>query len=261
MYQENEIEISRSTLSAVISSVKEPVCLLGGWAVFLTVNHNFNNQQGRDYIGSRDIDLGFHIDENWSDSELQNSTFASSVKILKSIGYYGVGSRFVQHHDLETKKLLTEEQAKTRPKYTMFDLFIDPIVDNIHPKIKTLIGFDPIDEPLLAKVFIEKKFTMTQHFGKEIMLPHVEVLVATKINSVTNRDKEDKRIKDIADIYALMWHSDARLTELKKKVIELCGAQKISHVFSGFTDEDYSKVSNVIGIDKTEISRVISEIK
>lgn len=89
MYQENEIEISRSTLSAVISSVREPVCLLGGWAVFLTVNHNFSNQQGSNYIGSRDIDLGFHIDKNWSDSELQNSAFASSIKILKSTGYYG----------------------------------------------------------------------------------------------------------------------------------------------------------------------------
>ena len=261
MYPENEIKISKSTLSTVISSVEEPVCLLGGWAVFITTNQNFSNQQGRDYIGSRDIDLGFHIDENWSDSELQNSAFASSIKILKDMDYYGLGCRFVQHHDLETKKLLTEEEAKTRPKYTMFDLFVDPIVDKIHPKIKTLIGFDPIDEPLLTKVFIEKKFTMSQYFGKVIMLPHVEVLVATKINSVTNRDKEGKRIKDIADIYALMWYSDTKFAELKKKVIELCGAQKISHVLSEFTEEDYLKVSNVIGIDKTEISRVIGEIK
>lgn len=122
MYTENEIELSKSNLSTVISNVKEPVCLLGGWAVYITVNQRFKAEQGRDYIGSRDIDLGFHVDYTWSDEQLQDSAFSKSIKILKDMNYYGIGSRFVQHHDLATKKLLTEEEVKRRPKYEMFDL-------------------------------------------------------------------------------------------------------------------------------------------
>ena len=122
MYAENEMEISRSNLSAVISNVKEPVCLLGGWAVYITVNQNFRAEHGKDYIGSRGIDLGFHMDDAWSDEQLQKSAFSESIEILKNMKYYGVGSRFVQHHDLQAKMLLTEEESKKRPKYEMFDL-------------------------------------------------------------------------------------------------------------------------------------------
>jgi len=259
LYPENEIEISKLNLSSVISKVKEPVCLLGGWAVYLTVNKNFSSEQGRDYIGSRDIDLGFHIDETWSDRELQNSAFSKSIEILKDMKYYGLGSRFVQHHDLATKKLLSEEEARTRPKYEMFDLFVDPVVNKIHPRTKTLFGLDPIDEPLLANVFLGGRFSTSEYFGKKIMLPHADVLVSMKINSVLNRNKEDKRIKDIADIYSLMWYSDTKFPTLKQSVQSICGTEKIALTISKFTDYDYSAVSKAIGIGKDEISRVIVE--
>jgi len=117
LYTDNEIGISKSNLSTVISNVKEPVCLLGGWAVYVTVNQKFHAEHGIDYIGSRDIDLGFHTDEAWSDVQLQNSAFAKSIEILKGMKYYGIGSCFVQHYDLQTKRLLTEEESKKRPKY------------------------------------------------------------------------------------------------------------------------------------------------
>lgn len=260
MYPEDEIDISKSNLSTVVASVKEPVCLLGGWAVFIIVNKNFRAANGRDYIGSRDIDLGFHIDEAWSDTELQKSAFGQSIKILTDLKYYGIGSRFVQHHDLDTRKLLTEDEARKRPRYTMFDLFVDPIVDKIHPRTKELFGFVPIDEPMLTKVFIDRKFTMSREFGREIMLPYPEVLVATKIGSAPNRDKDEKRIKDIADIYSLMWYSDTDFSELRQRIREICDIKNIASAVSKFTDNDYAAVSNAIGIGKDEVARVLSEM-
>lgn len=120
MYPEDEIEISKANLTAVISNVEEPVCLLGGWAVYITVNKNFNTEQGRDYIGSRDIDLGFHIDATWSDEELQKSAFSKSIKILKDIRYCGIGSRFVQHYDLVIKKILIHPDYKNKNQRIFF---------------------------------------------------------------------------------------------------------------------------------------------
>ena len=67
MYADNEVYITSSNLSAVVSGIVEPACLLGGWAVYAAVNRNFKVEQGINYIGSRDIDLGFHVDETWSE--------------------------------------------------------------------------------------------------------------------------------------------------------------------------------------------------
>lgn len=259
-YTEDETGISKSNLSAVVSNVKGPVCLLGGWAVYATVNQNFSTAQGRNYVGSRDIDLGFHVDETWPDGQLRVSAFAESIGILRGMGYYGVGSRFVQHRDIGTGGPLTEDESRTRPKYEMFDLFVDLIVDKIHPGTKALFGLDPIDEPLLAHVFSDNRFTMSGYFGPETMMPDPDVLASMKINSVLGRSKEDKRIKDIADIYSLVWYSDTEFSDMKQSVHAMVGSAKIFSTVSRFTISDYGLASQVLGIDRDEISRVIAEM-
>lgn len=68
LYQDYKVQISQSQLSRVLPKFGGQVCLLGGWAVYLTVNENFKEARGRNFMGSRDIDLGFHIDRTWTDS-------------------------------------------------------------------------------------------------------------------------------------------------------------------------------------------------
>lgn len=176
------------------------------------------------------------------------------------MAYYGVGSRFVQHRDIGTGRPLTEDESRTRPKYEMFDLFVDLIVDKIHPEAKALFGLDPIDEPLLAHVFSGNRFTMSGYFGQEIMMPDPDVLASMKINSVLSRSKEDKRIKDIADIYSLVWYSDMEFSDIKRSVHVMAGSAKISLTVSRFTDHDYGLASQMLGIDEDEISRIIAEM-
>lgn len=260
MYQNYETEISKGHLSAIFSQMKEPVCLLGGWAVYLTVNTIFNKNNGRDYLGSRDIDLGFHIDPKWSTSELATSAFAQSIEILKGRGFDGVGSRFVKYYDINTRKELSKEESRKKPAYDMFQLYVDPMVDAVHQEAHDVVGFPLLDEPLLSSVFAGKQFISLADFGGKFMLPIPEILVATKIKSVPNRTKDDKRIKDIADIYALSWYSGIDFSELKKKVQKIIDVTTISSVVSGFTKDEYEMVSNAIGIGPEEISRVIIEL-
>ena len=77
MYAEFETRTSHKYLKEVINSLKEPICILGGWAVFFHVNKKFEEAQGRFYLGSRDIDLGFNMSNN------QKSSLAKTSKILK----------------------------------------------------------------------------------------------------------------------------------------------------------------------------------
>ncbi|MDE1767095.1 MAG: nucleotidyl transferase AbiEii/AbiGii toxin family protein [Thaumarchaeota archaeon] len=239
--------------------MKEPVCLLGGWAVYLTVNAKFNKTNGRNYLGSRDIDLGFHIDPNWSSTELEKSAFAQSIKILKARGFNGLGSRFVKYYDINTKKELSEVESRKKPSYEMFQLYVDPMVDNIHKAAQKIVGFPLLDESLLSHVFVGQKFTSLSEFGGKFRLPTPEILIATKLKSVPSRNKDDKRIKDISDIYALLWYSEDEFLELKQKVQQILGIPEISDVVSKFTQDEYSAVSTAIGIGPTEISRVITD--
>ena len=112
LYEKYETDISKDNLVTVFSKVTAPLCLLGGWAVYLTVNVNYKNEKGRDYHGSKDIDLGFHFEKNESKESLINSAFNQSIKALENIGFDFVGFRLVQYYHRETQKALTPEEAK-----------------------------------------------------------------------------------------------------------------------------------------------------
>ncbi len=51
LYHEYETNVSKNNLSSVAANVPAPLCLLGGWAVFLLTNENFKKQHGRYKVG------------------------------------------------------------------------------------------------------------------------------------------------------------------------------------------------------------------
>ncbi|MCJ7422955.1 hypothetical protein MUP01_01625, partial [Candidatus Bathyarchaeota archaeon] len=161
----------------------------------------------------------------------------------------------------DTGKELTPEESAKLPLFRVFQLFIDPIVDYIHPKIKDLLGFVPIDEPLLSLLFQHEMYTITSIFGRKVLLPKPELLLAMKLNSAPRRDKEHKRIKDVADIYALLWHSDINLLELKNRLFSINPREETRKTIQAFTEEVVNKVSETIGVTSKEISRVLGELK
>jgi len=83
VYPEFETRTSYKYLQKVISALEEPICIIGGWAVFFHVNKSFQKAQGRPYLGSRDIDLGFHLDKNATIEQMKNSSLAKSIEILE----------------------------------------------------------------------------------------------------------------------------------------------------------------------------------
>jgi hypothetical protein len=260
-FETNETKTSQKQLEQIFKSLKGPTCLLGDWAVYHIVNKNFERNNGRSYIGSRDIDIGFHIDKNWTEKQLRESDFVSAISAIEKIGFRSVSFRLVKDFDIDTGKELDTEEAAKRPLYQIFQLFIDPIVDNMHDKIKDVLGFVPIDEPLLSFLFQRKMYTTATVFGREATLPKPELLLAMKLNSVLRRDKEGKRIKDIADIYALTWYSDIDLPALRKQLFTVNSEEQTRRTVRTFTEEDIDKVSKTIGVATKEISRVLLELQ
>lgn len=255
MYDPFETEISFQYLKRVINKLKEPICLLGGWAVYLIVNNNFSRLMHRDYIGSRDIDLGFHVDKKWSLEELNKSAIAESLKMLeKELGFKPLTFRLFKQFHIDEKEEISHEEAKSIPMHLLFPLYVDLMVDNLHPKFKEAIGLLALDEPLLKFVFEDKNNrTELNQFTKKLWLPKPTLLLATKINSVGNRDKEHKIIKDICDIYALISYSGINIKKMKQTLLKFLSQKKIDENINKISKEEIKRSSSVLDVSERDM--------
>ena len=87
LYNTIETDTSYKYLQQIVKILDEPICILGGWAVYLTVNKNFKKAEGRNYLGSKDIDIGFHIDGSLDKNKLKFTTIAKSLKKIEKDGF------------------------------------------------------------------------------------------------------------------------------------------------------------------------------
>lgn len=157
MYEPMEIEISMKYLHEVIAAIEEPIVVLGGWAVYFLVNNKFRELQGRDYIGSRDIDLGFKLDEK----DLSKSSFANTYrKLVDELGFRPLAFRLFKEIHSETGEILDAEKAKATPIYQIIPMYVDLIVDTIPAGFKKYFGFTPIDEPILKHIFDNDRYKL-----------------------------------------------------------------------------------------------------
>lgn len=258
LYEDFETEISKKNLATVFSKVSKPFCLLGGWAVYLTVNKNYKKIHGRDYHGSRDIDLGFHFSGNESSDELINSAFNQSIVALKKIGFKSVGFRLIQQYHRDTREIISPERAKNMRLHDIFELYVDLIVDHIPNNIRDVLGIIPADEILLESVFTNGDYVYVEEFERKIFLPLPAVLLSTKLLSMPRRNIEHKKWKDIADIYAILWYSGIQLNDLRRDALKFITEDEINRSFLAIDDIDYDKVATAIEIDAAEIKNVIA---
>lgn len=221
------------------------------------MNKKFQIAQGRPYLGSRDIDLGFHLEKNATAEQMKISQIAKSLQIMQDkLKFKSVSFRLVKEIHTETEEEIGEN--KSIPAHFIFPMYVDVIVDNIPKDFKSVFGFQPVDEPLLQFVFDKKKYRTELHeFNRKIWMPTVDVLIATKIHALQLRDKEHKKIKDICDIFALLWYSKEKPRELQQKVTQFLPSKNASKIISTIDEVGYQKASFQLNHTPQEIKRII----
>ena len=263
IYSAIETDTSYNYLQQIIKILDEPICILGGWAVYLTVNTNFKKAEGRNYLGSKDIDLGFHIDEPLDKNQLKHTVMAKSLEKIRKDGFKPQSFRYYKEIHYETGKELTSEEIKTTPPHNIFTMFIDPMVDVIHPAFKEIFGFVPADESLLKPVFQHRIYRNELHeFNKQLWLPASEILLATKMKSLPTRSEGDKFIKDICDIYALSWYSGIYYKTLKEKARQHIDKEIIKKIQTRLSNEEdiFKKAQTAMDIDAITIQNLLNDV-
>ena len=188
-------ELSEQELHAVFEAADPPVCLLGGWAVHLHVTPGFHSEHGREYIGSRDIDIGVHVDASWTGEDLPETPVGDSISAIEALGYTKSRFGFVQNFLRDSQDRISEAEASEHSMHEVFQVYVDIIPDTTElEKFRDVFGFKPPAEPLLAPVFEEDKGgQLAEHVSwsppAEKLIVSPELLAAMKIRSIPDRDK------------------------------------------------------------------------
>lgn len=261
LYQKYETENSYAYLQQVVDLLEQPVCILGGWAVYFTVNEQYKKEKGPNYLGSKDIDLGFHIDTNIDKDHLKNTMIQKTISLLEKDRFRPLGSRYYKDISIEDGRELTDEESKTEPSHNVFKMYVDLLVDKVHPDFKEIFRFDPFDEELLSLVFENpKNRTELVKFKKLLWLPSPEILLSTKIKSLPDRT-EDKKIKDICDIYAISFFSNKKVKDLiteAKNILDKERFERLQPLLN--SDEEFLKAAEHLLVDGESIKNLFKEL-
>lgn len=257
--------ISEQELRPLCQTVKPPACLLGGWAVHMHVNNRFREAYGREYIGSRDVDLGFHVDPDWGHDELEAAPVGRSVERVQEAGYAPLSFRFVRHFNRETGETLTAEEATLLPPHQVFDLYLDVIPDTDDlDTFSEVFGFRPAAEPLLRHVFADDAAQPLTQFRSwdmpaELRVVDPDLLAAMKVRSIADRDRGQKRVKDVAGLHALLWHVRV-YQEMREDVVSRVADSDLARLQNHVGEEVYGDVAGLLQVDKQLVVDSIEQL-
>lgn len=217
VYDDVLTQESEARLTRLVDDLPQPVALAGGHAVRYAVTERWTRRFGEDYFGSRDIDVCYLVDPDWSEEQLRKSAAGQAPDRIKELGYKPMGSyRFGLWVDNEGNVLDREPDPPKMLGVDYHVLAIDAMVTERHPLDKEVLGFTPIDEPLLKHVFQDPAYRTTlDELGPSVHLPTAPVLVATKLKSLPDRGAPDKAVKDLCDLYALTAFGGASTTDIR----------------------------------------------
>lgn len=214
---------SERRLTDLVRDVPHPVAIAGGHAVRYTVEEAWRDRFGEAYFGSRDIDIVYQVDPDWSRDQFEDSAAGRAPARIREIGFLPMASfRFGLYLDPDGDVLQEEPGQGSQLGLDYHVLYLDPMVTHVHPEAKQVLGFHPIDDALLAHAFTDAKLRTTRaSLGEDVYLPTAPLLTATKLKSLPDRDKGDKEIKDLCDLYVLTDFGGASTDEIREVIHRL----------------------------------------
>ncbi len=252
MYDVVETGSSSEYLERIVKDRPVDLCLIGGWAVFHTVNQRFLASTGRTYLGSKDIDIGIHDVGSLKKVERY---------LEEEMDFERLSFRFVKYLDRETGRPIPSDLARTTPLHFLFELYFDIMLPVCPEDIRRTAGFIPPDEPILTKVFEDNdgKRTIQLNTGP-VDVPAPFLLLAMKLNSVGTRTKDHKRIKDLCDIVALVLFSGMERDEIIGMGRNEATPENISGLSSDMFEKDFEQASTIIGLPRDAVASLIDMV-
>lgn len=265
-YADEVTTFSESELQQLLDAAAPPVCLLGGWAVHVHVTDAFRAEHGRSYIGSRDIDLGVHVGPDWDTDTLQSKPVSTTIATVESELEYNRGRfGFYRYFHRTTADALSDEDAANHPQHEIFRVDIDVLPSTTDLDVFTeAFGFRPPAEPLLEPVFTDDRSEELDEFvpwdapNGARLVPR-PILAAMKIRAFPEREKSHKRLKDLADLHALVWYG-SDFDQLRRRIEDHVTQEDRTRFTNAVTDELLASAAMLIGVDADVFQNSIQQL-
>ena len=67
-------------------------------------------------------------------------------------------------------------------------------------------------------------------------------------------------MKDIADIFALLWFTDVEISEIKSSLLEFYDRRNIKRIIGSISKQEIMNVASITGFSREEVERILLEI-
>lgn len=265
-YAEAVTSLSEGELQDVLRVAEPPVCLLGGWAVHLHVTEGFRDAHGREYIGSRDIDIGIHIDDGWTAEDVRESAVGETLeRIEEELGYRRGRFGFYQQFHRDTGERLDDDQARDLASHNVFRVDIDVIPDTTElDSFESAFGFRSPAERLLEPVFSDQTGEPLNNHVDWCVSNNAQIvppaaLAAMKVRAFPDRDKSHKRLKDLADLHSLLWYV-TDYDDIKTSTVEQLTDEDLGTFEAAIESELYERTARLIDVDETVLRQSIQRL-
>lgn len=241
MYEPDETDISRKELVLIQEECKKrniPVCVIGGWATYFYVNKNYLKVFGKEYMGSRDIDIFF-----------DPSKEEEFLSFIKEIGFEknGLQFRWEKIWNRETKKFISKDNAKIEQIHNLIYIFLDVFSNKKTEKIYSWHDLEPLKNI---------SFDTIDNF----IVADIDTLIHLKCIALFARDKADKENKDACDLYSLLYYSGKKITStpiLINAIEKMLKRQDLLIAISQHVLLDYTRQSIV----EVSLKSILNDIK
>lgn len=234
-----------------------PICVCGGWAVYYTVNDIFQEKKNREYIGSQDIDIGFSLKPMMTKSELESTNLFKTLKILESNGYMPEGFRY--RKDVAYAELGIEDDTE---KNETFALYVDVLVNTYPPSLNDLYPNCFFEVPLIEQVYNNTKYQVKMSsISDNLFIPTREIIIAMKIHSLPTRGNiRHKMVKDLCDLYGLLWYSPKSLKETTKGLSKFLEGNSLEQLKNSIDSSLMKECEAILGEPRGSANTVLNDL-
>ena len=189
-------------------------------------------------------------------SQLESTNLFKTLEILESNGYKPDGFRY--RKDVSYAEIGIENHNEDNETFAHY---IDILVNSYPPSLNDIHPNCFFEVPLIEQVYNDSKNQIKiSSISNNLFIPIREIIIAMKIHSLPTRGIRHKMVKDLCDLYGLLWYSQKSLKETIKDIDKYLENNSIKSLKNKIDIKLMKECEEILGEPKGSINTVLNEL-
>jgi len=189
-------------------------------------------------------------------TELESTNLFKMLDILEKNEYEP--SMFGYKKDIPFENI---DLSKDEGEEKMFTLYVDIIVNSYPQSYQDIHKNSFFEVPLIENTYNDKKYQVKiPKISKYLFIPAREMMIAMKIISLPSRGKHHKMVKDLCDLYTLIWSADKSPDKIIDEIIGLLDPRSFEQLKEKINKDLMKECENYLSEPEGSINTVISRL-